>query len=133
MTNLTLAVPQHVVSVVPRPRHGLQRRVAYAKKRSAQNVLSNGAPVVASKTVLATWAGETDSCKNPPTGDCTTNEFEAIEGGLAAHRRRRRRPARLPRRAKKKASGEDDAQDLAQEELLKGATVGVGMAIVGKI
>jgi hypothetical protein len=33
----------------------------------------------------------------------------------------------------KDESNGDDAEDLAQEELMKGATVGVGMAITGHV
>jgi len=54
--------------------------IAYFQKRERARVLANGILVSNGKGVLATWAGETYSCKNPPTGDCTTTEFESMKG-----------------------------------------------------
>lgn len=131
VANLSL-LPQHVVSALLAHVTGSSAVVAYVKKKERAKVLSNGAPVVASKTVLATWAGETASCKNPPTGDCTTNEFEAVKGNWEMIVVADGAPPGSPG-AEEESSGEDDAQDLAQEELLKGPTVGIGTAIVGKV
>ena len=106
--------------------------ISFFQKRERGKVLANRILVANSKGVLATWAGDTFSCKTPPTGDCTTTEFEATKGNWGVVLTDAGAPPGSPG-AEEEDSGEDDAQDLAQEELLKGPTVGIGMAVIGKV
>jgi hypothetical protein len=125
-------VPHHMLSVGVAHVTGSSAVISYFQKHERAKVLANGVLVANSKGLLATWAGDTYSCKNPPTGDCTTSEFESTKGNWGVVLADTGAPPGSPG-AEEENSGEDDPQDLAQEELLKPATVGIGMAITGKV
>ncbi len=125
--------PHHLLSVSLVHLTGSSAAIAYVRKRARLKILGNGL-VVASKGVIASWSHETVSCKNPPTGDCTTSDFEGLKGTWEVIVNVVGAPPGSPGAAEEESSsGEDTAQDIAQEELLRGPTVGVGMAILGGV
>jgi hypothetical protein len=127
-------VPHHSLSVgVAHITSSSSAVIAFFQKHERAKVLENGVLVANSKGVLATWAGDTSSCKNPPTGDCTTNEFESMKGNWGVVLTTLGAPPGSPGAEEKNESEGDDAEDLAQEELMKGPTVGVGLAITGRL
>jgi hypothetical protein len=127
-------VPRHSLSVGLAHVTGSSAVINALQKRERATVLANGVLVANGKGVLATWAGDTYSCKNPPTGDCTKNEFESTKGNWGVVLGTVGAPPGSPSATEvKDESNGDDAEDLAQEELMKGATVGVGMAITGHV
>jgi hypothetical protein len=125
--------PHHLLGISLVHLTGSNAAIAYVKKRARLKILGNGL-VVASKGVIASWSHVTVSCKNPPTGDCTNSDFEGLKGTWEVIVNVVGAPPGSPGAAEEEnPTGEDDAQDLAQEELLKGPTVGVGMAILGGV
>jgi len=131
VTNLQL-LPEHVVSVGVAHVTGSSAVLALVKKEERAKVLENGVLVANSNGVLATEAGDTYSCQNPPTGDCTKTEFESVKGNWGVVLGVVGAPPGSPG-AQEENSGEDDPQDLAQEESLKGPTVGLGLAITARL
>jgi len=126
-------VPHHSLSVgVAHITSSSPAVVNFFKKHERAKVLENGVLVANSGGVLATWAGDTSSCKNPPTGDCTISEFESTKGNWGVVLTALGAPPTGPEVEKDESEG-DDPEDLAQEELMKGPTVGVGLAITAKI
>lgn len=126
--------PQHLLSVAVSHVTGSSAVVAYFRTRERARVLARGQLVMSSKSVIASWSGETSSCKNPPTGDCTSDAFESLKGSWGVLVNVVGAPPGSPGAAEEESpTGEDDAQDLAQEELLKPATVGIGLAVTGKL
>ena len=126
-------VPQHLLSIGLFHVTGAPAAVAYLKKRARAKVLSEGI-LVANKAVFASWSGETASCKNPPTGDCTVSNVEGLKGTWEVVVGVDGAPPGSPGAAEEEnPTGQDDAQDLAQEELLKGPAVGVAMAVLGGV
>jgi hypothetical protein len=126
-------VPHHSLSLgVAHITSSSSAVIGFFVKHERAKVLGNGV-LVANKGVLATWAGETSSCHNPPTGDCTINEFESTKGTWAVVLTTLGAPPGSSGAEEKNESEGDDAEDLAQEELMKGPTVGVGLAITGHL
>jgi hypothetical protein len=126
-------VPHHSLSVGVAHIAGPSAVVDFFRKHERAKVLENGVLVANGKGVLATWAGDTSSCKNPPTDDCTINEFESMKGNWGVVLSTLGAPPTEPGAEPKNESEGDDAEDLAQEEQLKGATVGVGLAITARL
>jgi hypothetical protein len=125
-------VPRHTLGVAVTHITGSAAVISFFQKQERASVLENGVLVASSKGVLASWAGDTYSCKNPPTGDCTKNEFESTKGTWGVILDTSGAPPTGPEEAKDESSG-DEPEDLAQEELLKSATVGLGLLITAKI
>ncbi len=125
-------VPQHTLSISALRETGSGKIIAYLEKHARLEVLEEGSLVALGKGVTATWSGDTASCENPPTGDCTISSFNAVKGGWALTVVAEGAPPGTPGAAEEGAN-EDDPQDLAQEELLKPATVAVGLAITNKL
>lgn len=125
-------VPQHTLSVTVFHLTGSPAAVAFLKKEARAKVISEGLPVASAKTVVASWSGDTSSCKNPPTGDCTQSNMEALKGSWEVLVGVDGAPPGSPGAAEEVAE-DDEPQDRAQEELLKPATVGIGLAVIGKV
>ena len=73
-------VPQHTLSVGALREIGSGKAAEYLEKQARLKVLEEGAPVGSGGKVTASWSGETYSCQNPPTGDCTNSNFQAAKG-----------------------------------------------------
>jgi hypothetical protein len=126
-------VPHHTLSVgVAHITSSSTEVLSFFQKQERAKVLENGVLVANGKGVLATWAGDTSSCKNPPTGDCTTSEFESTKGNWGVALTAKGAPPTGPDVEKDESNG-DDPEDLAQEEAMKGDTVGVGLAITAHL
>jgi hypothetical protein len=126
-------VPHHTLSVgVAHITSSSSAVISFFQKKERAKVLENGVLVANSKGVLATWAGSTSSCKNPPTGDCTTNEFESTKGNWGVVLTSTGAPPTGPEVEKDESNG-DEPEDLQQEEEVKGGTVGVGLAITAHL
>ena len=126
-------VPQHILSVAAFHVTGSSAVIAYLQKQARAKVLSGGILVTSTKSVIASWSGETSSCKNPPTGDCTSSTFQSLKGTWEVLVNVDGAPPGSPGASEEESSNGDDAQDLAQEELLKPATVAVGLAVTGRL
>jgi hypothetical protein len=125
--------PHHLLSISLAHLTGSSAAIAYVKSRARLKIINNGL-VVNSKGVTASWSHDTSSCKNPPTGDCTNSDFEGLKGAWEVIVNVVGAPPGSPGAAEEESpTGVDDAQDLAQEEVLRGPTVGVGMAILGGV
>jgi hypothetical protein len=128
-------VPQHTLLVTALRETGSGKAAKYLEKQARLKVLEEGSPVSPyGGKVTASWHGDTYSCENPPTGDCTNSEFQAAKGrwvlgvGLAGA------PAGTPGAEENAAEqNEDDAQDLQQEEALKGPVVSIGLYIAARL
>jgi hypothetical protein len=101
--------------------------VAYAQKNWRLQVLSNG-DLVSSKP-LATEVGDTVACHNPPTGDCTKAEILGLVGqyGVTIVYYA---PTKLTKPDNPQDPSVDDANDRAQEKLIKGPLVGLALSVM---
>jgi hypothetical protein len=127
--------PHHLLGVSLGHATGSSAVLEYLRKRIRSNILTHvgGDLVAASKGVLAGWSAETVACNNPPTGDCTLSNFQGLKGNWYLAVNVVGAPPGDPTAEEEPPSEHDEANDKAQEELLKGPTVGVGMAVLGGV
>ncbi len=128
-------VPQHTLLVTALRETGTGKAARYIEKQARLKVLEEGSPVspVGSK-VTASWSGDTYSCENPPTGDCTNSEFQAAKGRWVLGAGLSGAPPGIPGSEENAAEqNEDDPQDLQQEEALKGPVVSLGLYIAARL
>jgi hypothetical protein len=128
-------VPQHTAVVTAARETGTGKAAKYIEKQARLKVLEEGVLVAGgSGRFTATWNGDTYSCENPPTGDCTHSNFEAAKGRWLISVGLLGAPPGVPGGQEDEASqNEDDPQDLQQEEALKGPAVSLGLYISAKL
>jgi hypothetical protein len=105
---------------------GSAAALAEGRKRLRAKVLAEGSPVGVGST--SEWHGETASCPNPPTDDCTVSTVSAIvHNSLVAVSL-----IDFPTGGSE-SQANDDAEDLAQEEADKGPVVAIANTIAKKL
>ena len=98
--------------------------VSFELKRFRTQIIRNGAPVGVGS--VSSEHGDTASCENPPSGDCTTATLEAIvkkKYVLTIVLED------LPTTGGEEQSPADEAEDLAQEEADKGPLVAIAKTV----
>jgi hypothetical protein len=127
-------VPQHTLSVGAFRETGSGKAAEYIEKQARLQVIGEGTPVGPGGKVTASWSGDTYSCQNPPTGDCTNSEFQAAKGRWVVTATVGGAPPGTPGGEENLAEqNEDDARDLQQEEALKDPVVSVGLYIAARL
>jgi hypothetical protein len=134
-TSTGLLVPQHTLVVSALRETGSGEAAKYIEKQARLKVIEEGSPVGSpGGKVTASWNGDTYSCENPPTGDCTKSEFQAAKGRWVVGAGLLGAPAGTPGAEENAAEqNEDDPQDLQQEEALKGPVVSIGLYIAARL
>jgi hypothetical protein len=109
---------------------GSAAAVAYLRKGWRAEVLKNG--ILFSSKPLATESGDTFSCHNPPTGDCTEAEILGLVGQYAVTIGYEA-PTELTNPDDPQNPSVDEANDRAQEEAIKGPFVALAKAVMAKL
>ena len=125
--------PLHSMTILVIHALGSGKALEFFKKKLRLMVLENGLPVSVSKGT-ASFSGETSSCTNPPTGDCTHGTFLAIAGSWVVEAFLDDYPPTIPGSNEDEASqANDEPEDIAQEEAIKPALASIGASVVAKV
>ena len=101
---------------------GSSSALAEGRKRLRAKILAEGRPVGVGS--VAEWHGETSSCPNPPTDDCTVSTVSAIVHNSVVAVSLIDFPT-----GGSESQANDDAEDLAQEEADMGPVVAIASSI----
>jgi hypothetical protein len=128
----TALAPSHSLSIIVIHELGSGRGVEIFRKEFRLKVIGHGLEVSVRKG-RASEVGETSSCVNPPTGDCTFATFLAISGDWVFEAFLRSYPPTIPGTNELETPSEDDPQDLLQEEAIRPALSSIGASVVAKV
>lgn len=124
--------PLHSLSILVIHALGSGKALQFFQKKLRQQVIENGLPVSVSKGT-ASFSGETSSCSNPPTGDCTHGTFLALAGSWVVEVFLNDYPPTIPGSNEDEIPANDEPEDIAQEEAIKPALTSIGASVVGKV
>jgi len=124
-------MPSHYLGVLVTRELGSGRALELFEKKFRLSVIGNGAPINVGKGT-ASMLTETASCPNPPTSDCTKGTVLAIVGRYVVEIFLNDFPPTIPG-ASEEGQGEDDAEDMAQEELIKPVLREIANSVVAKL
>jgi hypothetical protein len=126
----TFANPKPNLSIEVIDVSGSAAAVAYLGKAWRLQVLANGIPV--SLHPLATESGDTATCHNPPTGDCTEAELLALVGQYAVTIEYFA-PAKFIQPDDPQDPAVGESNDRAQEEAIKKPFVGLAKSVMAAL
>jgi hypothetical protein len=115
--------PTHSLTIHLTKISGSPALLSFLHKRLGKHILESGAPVGIGS--VSSWHGQTSSCENPHTGDCTFVTLEAIVKNYVLTVLLSDFPSTGP----PETAGEDDPEDLAQEESDRGPAVAIAKSI----
>jgi hypothetical protein len=126
----TISAPTYHATVGVIHVEGSAAAIAVYAKAFRAEVLANGSPVKLKP--YTTEAGDTASCHNPPTSDCTQASVMALAGHygvVGAYYG----PAKFVGADDPQDQSVDEANDKAQEDAVKGAVVALANSITAAL